>query len=376
MATIEEKAKAYDEAIKKAKSVIEQNPLMEYLKKGIEYIFPELKESEDERIIRDMIETIKKESKDFPSSVIAEKSHTWLAWLEKQGEKIIPLEEIILNVWELGNYWKELTKGVCNTEYGRQLDYIVKHWKEGEHYIKHFEKQCEQKSDDNVEPKFHEGDWVVVDDGRIGRIIECTKDFADVDLEYSRLSTRVNNIRSWTIQDAKDGDVLSYNDGHGNNCIELIKSITDKKIEFWFCLSNGNYYEVFDGLIPYTNLVSREDATPATKEQRVLLFQKMKEEGYEWDAEKKELKKVEQKPAWSEEDENRINRLIAYFEDKESFTAEDDIVYANWLKSLRPQKQWKPSEEQMATLEYYMHTLLATEHKEVLFGLYNDLKQL
>ena len=45
-------------------------------------------------------------------------------------------------------------------------------------------------------------------------------------------------------------------------------------------------------------------------------------------------------------------------------------------KSLRPQNQWKPSEEQMATLEYYMHTLLATEHKEVLFGLYNDLKQL
>ena len=64
--------------------------------------------------------------------------------LEKQGEETIPLKKIILNVWELGNYWKELTKGVCNTEYGRQLDYIVKHWKEGEHYIKSFEKQGEQ----------------------------------------------------------------------------------------------------------------------------------------------------------------------------------------------------------------------------------------
>ena len=42
----EQKAKAYDEAIERAKGVIEQNPLMEYLKKGIEYIFPELKESE------------------------------------------------------------------------------------------------------------------------------------------------------------------------------------------------------------------------------------------------------------------------------------------------------------------------------------------
>ena len=34
---------------------------------------------------------------------------------------------------------------------------------------------------------------------------------------------------------------------------------------------------------------------PATKEQRNLLFQKMREAGYEWDAEKKELIKIEQK---------------------------------------------------------------------------------
>ena len=32
---------------------------------------------------------------------------------------------------------------------------------------------------------------------------------------------------------------------------------------------------------------------PATKEQRELLFAKMKEAGYEWNAEKKEVKKIE-----------------------------------------------------------------------------------
>ena len=36
---------------------------------------------------------------------------------------------------------------------------------------------------------------------------------------------------------------------------------------------------------------------PATKEQRDLLFQKMEESGYQWDAEKYELKKIVQKPA-------------------------------------------------------------------------------
>ena len=104
-----------------------------------------------------------------------------------------------------------------------------------------------------------------------------------------------NNYHLWTLEDAKDGDVLSFNDGHGNDSIELIKSITGKKIEFWFCLTNGNYYEVFDEITPYTNLVSREDATPATKEQRDLLLRKMNEVGYEWDAEKKELKKTQRR---------------------------------------------------------------------------------
>ena len=34
------------------------------------------------------------------------------------------------------------------------------------------------------------------------------------------------------------------------------------------------------------------DVKPATKEQRDLLFSKMKEAGYEWDSEKKELKMI------------------------------------------------------------------------------------
>ena len=73
-------------------------------------------------------------------------------------------------------------------------------------------------------------------------------------------------------------------------------------------------------------IITTDKYVPATKEQRNTLFAKMKEAGYEWDAEKKELKKVEQyhctgvcepkeatgvlkqlideqKPVWREEDE-------------------------------------------------------------------------
>lgn len=85
-------------------------------------------------------------------------------WIEKQGEQntIVnesPSKEMILAVWELGNIWKELTKGSSCTEYGTQLQYIQKHWNESGYYEK---LQGEQKPIDKVEPKFHEGEWITI----------------------------------------------------------------------------------------------------------------------------------------------------------------------------------------------------------------------
>ena len=50
---------------------------------------------------------------------------------------------------------------------------------------------------------------------------------------------------------------------------------------------------------------------PATKTQSTLLFTKMKEAGYEWDNEKKELKGVEQESAWNEKIKG-LNELETY----------------------------------------------------------------
>ena len=89
---------------------------------------------------------------------------------------------------------------------------------------------------------------------------------------------------------------------------------------------------------------------------------------------------IEQKPAsWSEEDEEIYRKCICAmrasacgFPEEEKFVEQVD----NWFKSLKDRYSWKPSEEQMNTLENYMHTLICNEHKEVLFGLYADLKKL
>jgi len=79
--TQEEKAKAYDEALEKARSIIEyyvehkRNDVLPYIKEDLEGIFPELKESEDERIRKEIIDFVKSRG-GFKGD--------WIAWLEKQ----------------------------------------------------------------------------------------------------------------------------------------------------------------------------------------------------------------------------------------------------------------------------------------------------
>lgn len=107
------------------------------------------------------------------------------------------------------------------------------------------------------------------------------------------------------------------------------------------------------------------------------LFQKIKEAGYVWDEEVKELKKIEQKPAWSEEDEVKINRIVACLENLN--VADNDILLkdVDWLKSLRPQLQWKPSDEQMKALLSEVEAWTKGCPKQVILeSLYNDLKKL
>ena len=89
--------------------------------------------------------------------------------------------------------------------------------------------------------------------------------------------------------------------------------------------------------------------SPATKEQCDLLFSKMKEAGYEWDDENKELKKIEQKLAWSEEDEKMLNHTIDTVELHLNRLGSDlkgrSLIKKeiNWLKSIKERVQPKQS---------------------------------
>lgn len=92
------------------------------------------------------------------------------------------------------------------------------------------------------------------------------------------------NFHLWTIEDAKNGDVLA-----AQECYVIFKEIDGLNIK---CHCTYHYMG-FNTSFHINTLQNKTAFQPATKEQRDLLFQKMEENGYEWDAEKKELKKVE-----------------------------------------------------------------------------------
>lgn len=82
--TQEEKAKAYDEALERAKAY-HRNELAGSKKEMMEYIFPELAESEDERIRRTLVEYFgPKVQLDFVRGIPIQKIRDWL---EKQKEQ-------------------------------------------------------------------------------------------------------------------------------------------------------------------------------------------------------------------------------------------------------------------------------------------------
>lgn len=170
-------------------------------------------------------------------------------------------------------------------------------------------------------------------------------------------------FRLWTIQDAKDGDVLV---GNYDNCkkpwIGIFKCISKDRPTTQFdsyCFINSSHHTFITPLSngfynPCKGHTIRY-ALPATKEQCDLLFHKMKEAGYEWDAEKKELRKIEWKPAWSEDVEAAISLLKDIAEEQEKdycpYNANHLRKAAQYLETCRPRDTWKPSESDILLLE-------------------------
>ena len=444
--TIEEKAKAYDKAIEKFGVILNLNTVKEsgtIFADDVRKIFPELKESEGERIekeiykllwdnapyekaqeyinyiCRKQVFTNSKEYEEMKETCIfylnKQKCYVndvsciekCIAWLEKQGEqksfddKNANIQQKDFDSMEPDDFIEEY--------YQYQADDIID--------------MVTEKSADKVEPKFKVGEWITNGD-YTWKIVEVKPlDYIlqsqDGNIVDDTISHVDNNFHIWTIQDAKDGDVLASKDGDDI----LIFRNFDTNINF------SSYYNLRGrGELGWSNI----SFIPATKEQRETLLKAMVDAGDTFDFEKKKVKKIEAKPdmiqwrgdnlkeiieftgkdknfdkwfksfaeyekyvsehdnvfklfnadgshfevpvgawivktpdgynvaskaifknkpaEWSKENKAMLDEIIDFFENGTVKLQHDLSLYASWLKSLRPQKQWKPSEDQMKAL--------------------------
>lgn len=159
------------------------------------------------------------------------------------------------------------------------------------------------------EPKFHEGNWIIRNNKYTGIPVKVIgfNDYYSCELNGEVVNLTRNDVHNnfhlWTIDDAKDGDVLAINWYEGNDYWEKIiifKKYHNKGIEELInspCVEGyGNTFKngklVFHEEVPYFSKTWTANLYPATKEQCKLLFQKIKEAGYVWNAETKTLEKL------------------------------------------------------------------------------------
>ena len=261
--------KLYEDVVALAKDGLKDGLYLSQSAKAVtEFLFPQLKETEDEKVRKELVTFLINFNNGAYSRPSEDKIDSWIKWIDKKADQ---------------NYQKE-------------------------------EKHDEQKPADKIEPKFKVGDWITngaciiqitsVDDRYYWHDNDCVGgDIESIDKEY----------HLWTIQDAKDGDVLV---NKNREMPFIFKECKDNHI-YCYCGYTNHKDIFFDRFVDregeelhWLNLFY-EQAYPATKEQLDLLFQKMYEAGYEWDSEKKELKKIEQESTWNEKIKG-LNELETY----------------------------------------------------------------
>ena len=450
----------------------------------IESIFPELKESEDERIRKEIIEYIK----------TGTYHKDWIAWLEKQDNKPVNIDiESMVSSYKQrlesqgnGSMKNNPLVNMCLTAFKHGVEEVLQ-----ELNLKEFEKpQGESESErirkavkaikeekiDNAnkpvldfkasdyyvskvdgkihsihnfnEQKFKVGDWIVDKSGFVQQVLDfrgciytCTYNSFTTDCE--------SNYHLWTIEDAKDGDVLYSLDSKQPFIFKHRKKHEQAEV---YC--GINIYGKFFVGNTKDCIITTDKYIPATKEQRDKLLNAMADAGWTFDFDKKELNKVEpklkvkyagseydvleikefpggiiyygiedepnhidyilpenceiisgygvkekgnsyptksaifsqQSPVWSEEDKNFMHDTISNLIELKDRYGEG---YGNvgkcidWLESLRPRKQWKPSEEQIKALEHFVRGIGESGYVspydanlKLVHSLLNDLKKL
>ena len=269
----------YKEKLEEAKRLYETaNTDQRYV---LESLFPELKESEYERVRKALIEYFNEQCDMSDWNGVY--GYQVVAWLEKQG-KTTDIDP----VFSYNNLVTKKQDGIDNCPLECSTNTVMTDSKKNQ-----------------VEPRFKVGDWVVLStsDGEKVVQIDSIEHFKSGEPRY------ITSEGRWF--------------GNGTKA----RLLTDKDVE-----------------------------TITLPESKII---------------------VKQKPAWSKEEEVKINRIVACLENLN--VADNDILLkdVDWLKSLKERCTWKPSDKQIHAFEqvydWYNDNFAPSE---TLTSLYNDLKKL
>ena len=138
------------------------------------------------------------------------------------------------------------------------------------------------------EPKFHKGQWIACKGLNTALIIDIVDDkyeveFFDGNKGFPYIDYVDRLFHLWTIQDARDGDVLA-----AHECYVVFKEVNGLNIK---CYCTYHYL----GFNPsfYIDTVQNKNAfLPATKEQHDAMMKAMNDAGYEWNAKTKTLENL------------------------------------------------------------------------------------
>lgn len=229
------------------------------VKDPIERIFRKIKKSDDTKIREALFLLVKDIERNGYTLINDVSTSSMLNWLEQQGEQEEPQ--------------------VYKTKDGVTITY------------------SESEGYKFIEPKFNIGDWVVVSgipllicDIRSNTYETICNEHRIFDID---VLDKVAHL--WTMADAKDGDVLCLYERDVPKIIFILKGTPNKPYVLnYYCYYNITYPDFNFGSVKDGLVLNHETDVikPATKEQRELLFQKMKEEGYKWDFENKKPIKI------------------------------------------------------------------------------------
>lgn len=272
------------------------------LREALETLIPELKESDDEKTRRDLINFVRLYGDSHYSQIDKESA---ISWLEKQGKSHVNKLQVSDELYEhIRDTCACIDDALSSEKLADINDYLSMAERSAQSAFDMIEKQCEQKP------------------------------------------VTINNLRC---------DELTWED------INTLEGII-----------NNVHYE-------FRNGIGVESFGKAVLER----FREIKGDEY--------MDSCEQKPTWSEEDNGFVDLLLAIFTNahpNELFTTGDIAVFngnsvssnriITWLKSLKPQNHWKPTEEQLQILHAQLIEGAVTypEDKRVLTTLYEDLLKL